>query len=68
MIRAVILAATIATIITLWTDRPPPAKVVQVDYCINDFRIARKNEFGEWEYGWGKGYGLCSQHDGFENI
>ena len=69
MIRAVILAATMATLFCLWMDRPAPVKAVQVDYCLNDFRVARKHPLtGEWQYGWGKGYGLCSENDSFHDI
>ena len=69
MTRALILAATFATLFCLWMERSTPVKSVQTDYCLNDVRIARRHpETGEWQYGWGKGYGPCSEHDAFENI
>ena len=33
MIRAVILAATIATLLCMWIDRPKPVQAVEVKYC-----------------------------------
>lgn len=68
MIRAVVLAATFATLIILWADQPAPAKLVQVDYCKIEYKAARKDFWGEWEYGWASGYGPCSLLDRYENI
>ena len=68
MIRAVIIAATFAVSYCLWQDQPPPAKVTEVPYCVIDFPVAGKDELGNWHYGWGKGYGPCSQQDIYRNI
>ena len=68
MIRAVLLALTIAALLCMWGDRPKPAKIVQVDYCPISYRAAVKDELGVWHFGWGAGYGPCALMDRFEEI
>jgi hypothetical protein len=67
MIRAVIVAATIAALIALWIDRPKPVKSVQVDYCKVTVRAAVKDDAGEWQFGWAHIYDTCSLLDRYEN-
>ena len=82
MMRAVILAATIAALICIWGDRPAPSRMAQVDYCVIDKRMASKeyamrggqpllDEAGEpiwrWRFEWGELYAPCSQQDRFVN-
>lgn len=70
MIRAVILSATIAALVTLWMDKPPPpVKDNQVPYCVIDEKVAMKHPLtGEVLIGWGKGYGPCSLQDIYREI
>jgi hypothetical protein len=70
MIRAIILSATIAALVTLWKDQPAtPIKDQQVPYCVIDEKIAMKNPLtGEILVGWGKGYGPCSLQDIYREI
>jgi hypothetical protein len=69
MIRAIILAATIAALFTLWRERPlSPVIVSQVDYCVITYKGAGKDEMGQWHQGWVQGYGPCSLLDRYENI
>jgi hypothetical protein len=68
MIRAVILAATLAALLCLYLDQPTPVKAVQIDYCVIDEHFAAKDELGRWHRFWAKGYGPCSRLDRYENI
>jgi len=69
MIRAIILSATVAAMVTLWMDEPMPVKAaVVVPYCIIDFKAAGKDIFGNVVVGWTRGYGLCSLQDKFFQI
>jgi len=69
MIRAVVLSATIAALLTLWMDKPkPPKKITQVDYCQVDLRVAVKDELGNWRFGWGSMFRPCSELDRYENV
>ena len=68
MTRAVIIAATFAALIALYEDRNPPSRMVQVDYCPVDTRVAGQDEAGEWHFGWAKMYRPCTELDRFENI
>ena len=69
MIRAVILAATIAALCCLWQDRPKPIASVQVDYCVITYPAAGKDPVtGELMFGWTRGYGPCSLQDEYRNI
>jgi len=68
MIRAVILSATIAALIMLWTEpTPPPRKVAAVTpYCVIDYLAAMRHPLtNEMVVGWAKGYGPCSEQDSF---
>ena len=84
MIRAVILATTIAALICMWGDRPAPSRMVDVPYCEVDKRVAVK-EFlvkrdkspildanGEpvwrWHFEWEKRYAPCTELDRYEFI
>lgn len=43
MIRAVILSATIAALVTMWMDQPAPFKPTKsADYCVIDQHTASK--------------------------
>jgi hypothetical protein len=76
MIRAIALAATIAVLLCMWTERDKPPtwlesltpQVSQVDYCVIDERAAGKDQLGEWHFFWSEGYGPCSLQDRFRNI
>jgi len=69
MIRAIILSATAAALVTLWMDEPAPVKTaVVVPYCIIDFKAAGKDIFGNVVTGWARGYGPCSLQDKFFEI
>ena len=67
MIRAVIVAATIATLVSIWLDQPTHVKPVQVDYCQITVRAAAKDPKGKWRFFWGDTYGPCSHLDRYEN-
>ena len=67
MIRSLVLTLTILAIIFLAANQPPPARMVEVPYCVVDFRAAGKDQFGVWHYGWGEGYGPCHLQDRFYN-
>lgn len=68
MIRAVVLSATIAALLTLWMDKPKPPKITQVDYCQVDMRVAVKDELGNWHFGWGSMFRPCAELDRYENV
>jgi len=67
MIRAVIVAATIAALMGIWRDQPTHVKPVQVDYCQITVRAATKTRKGKRHFFWGKTFGPCSQLDRYEN-
>lgn len=69
MIRAIILSATIAALVSLWMDKPPPVKAAPVvAYCVIDYKAAGKDIFGNVVTGWARGYGPCSLQDKFFEI
>jgi hypothetical protein len=68
MIRAVIVAATLATLYCLWNDRNPTSRMVEVPYCPVDVKVGGKDEQGEWHTGWAKMYRPCTELDRYENI
>ena len=69
MIRAVILSATVAALVTLEQDQPAPVKDQQVPYCVIDYKAAQRHPLtGEWVIGWAKGYGPCSLQDIYREI
>lgn len=83
MIRAVILAATIATLICMFLDRPPPVQAVEVKYCLQQVYVAQREVLmapdgslvirdgkivERWRKFWAPGYGLCSTMDRYEFI
>lgn len=69
MIRAIILSATAAALVTLWMDSPAPVKDNQTPYCVIDERVAMKHPLtGEVVIVWGKSYGPCSLQDSYREI
>ena len=68
MIRAVLLALTIAALFCMWGDRPAPSRMVEVPYCPIEYRAAVKDELGAWHFGWAQSYGPCVLMDSFEQI
>jgi hypothetical protein len=68
MIRAIVLAATIAALFTMWMDRPAPVKSVEVPYCVISEKVAGRDADGEWHTGWARGYGPCSRQDIYRQI
>jgi len=69
MIRAVILAATIAALVVMWRDQPAPVKDNQTPYCVVDYKAAQRHPLtGEWVVGWAKGYGPCTDQDVYREI
>lgn len=65
--RAIILAATIAALVCLWSDRSPPPRMVETPYCVVDYKAAAKLPTGEWVEFWTQGYRPCSEQDRFVN-
>lgn len=69
MIRAVILSATIAALVTFWMDQPAPVKDNQEPYCPIDERAAVTHPMtGETVIVWVKRYGPCRLMDRYEFI
>jgi hypothetical protein len=70
MIRAVILSATIAALVTLWMDQPAPFKATKpADYCLIDYKAVAKHPLtGERVEFWTQGYGTCDLQDKFFEI
>jgi hypothetical protein len=68
MLRTLIVALTIGVLINLLLDRPAPSRLVQVDYCVVDERVAGKDEYGVWHFEWAPMYSPCSELDRYENI
>ncbi len=66
--RDLILTVTVLSIIFVADNWPKPVKDNQVAYCVITYKAARKNALGEWESGWGQGYGPCSLQDIYRNI
>ena len=67
-IRAGILAITICLIIFAVDNRPRPVRDNQIAYCVVDKRVASKDAFGVWHFGWGEIYAPCDQQDIYRNI
>lgn len=67
-LRAALAAATIAALFSMWRDTPEPARLIQVDYCVVDKRVAGKDELGNWHFAWGEMYAPCNQQDRFRQI
>lgn len=69
MIRAVILSATIAALVTFWMDQPAPVKDNQEPYCLIQYKAAQRHPLtGEWMTGWAQGYGPCRLQDSYREI
>jgi hypothetical protein len=68
LIRAIVLAATIAAIFTMWMDQPAPVKSVETPYCLISYKVAGKDSAGDWHTGWAYGYGPCSLQDIYRQI
>jgi len=69
MIRAVILSATIAALVTMWRDNPEPVKDNQAPYCLVDVLQAMRHPLtGEIMTGWGPMYRPCSEQDSYREI
>ena len=67
MIKAMLIAFAVATLICAFIDQPIRPKPVQVDYCWIAYRAAAKDEFGGVHIIWTRGWGPCSQLDRYEN-
>ena len=59
VIRAFILAATIATLLCMWVDRPRPVHAVEVKYCAQPV-------WNRWGIKIGEMFVLCSDLDRYE--
>ncbi|SCB52741.1 hypothetical protein GA0061099_103914 [Bradyrhizobium yuanmingense] len=68
MIKAMLIAFAIATIVCAFIDQPIKIKPVQTDYCVISYRAAAKDELGGVHIVWTKGWGLCSELDRYEEI
>ncbi len=66
MIRAIILAATAATLITMYLDRPKPVQAVEVKYCPIIEKTAAKDRLGRWQVFWAEKFGPCDLMDRYE--
>ena len=64
MIRAVILAATIALIVVGYREQPKPVASVEVKYCPISYWTP--DPFTGKRH-WYESYGLCSEMDRYEN-
>lgn len=68
-VRAGILAVTISLLIGIAAHPLPPSRLVQTDYCFQQYRAAAKNPVtGEVVFGWARGYAPCSQQDVYRQI
>jgi hypothetical protein len=68
LIRAMLIAFAIATLICAFIDQPAPVKTTQVDYCVVTYKRAAKDERGVVHFGWAKGWGPCTDLDRYEFI
>jgi hypothetical protein len=70
MIRAIILSATIAALVTMWMDQSAPFKATKsADYCLIDYKAAGRHPLtGERVEFWTQGYGTCDLQDKFFEI
>ena len=66
--RDFILTLTILAIIYTASHQPPPVKDNQTPFCVITERVAQKDMFGNWQFGWGQGYGPCSLQDIYREI
>ena len=67
MIKAMLIAFAIATLICAFIDQPIKIKPVQVDYCVISYRAVARDQYGGAHIVWTKGWGLCSELDRYEN-
>lgn len=66
VIKAILIAFSVATVICAFIDQPIKIKPVQTDYCWISYRAAARDQFGGIHIIWTKGWGLCSQLDRYE--
>lgn len=66
--RDLILTLTILSIIFIADHWPKPVRDNQVPYCVIVERVAQKDRFGNWQTGWGQGFGPCSLQDIYRQI
>ena len=68
--RDLILTLTAVALVYVADNWPKPVKPVEtVPYCIIDFPTGRIHPLtGEWQKGWGRGYGPCTLLDRYEEI
>lgn len=68
-VGAGIAALTITLSIWMSAHQPAPVSDHQVPFCVISMYVAGKNPLtGEYEFGWGQGYGPCSQQDIYRHI
>ena len=69
MIRAAVVLAIVAAASTsIYLNRPKPAVVSLVPWCVITERAAAKDELGNWHFGWSEGFGPCFLQDKYREI